>query len=117
MLNNDEAKNELEEIKEIAKNVNRKNLVYKTNEYTYSFRNFQTIRTFDKDIYDGITTLEEADEHQTNLLFKIMDFKKNTKPRSPEKKQEKEIVLKNLYNFWEGREKILENKAKKVQTF
>ena len=29
----------------------------------------------------------------------IMNFRKNTKPRSQEKKQEKEIVLKNLYNF------------------
>ena len=37
-----------------------------------------------------------------------MSFKKNTKPRSQEKKQEKEIVLKNWYNFFEGREKILD---------
>ena len=29
------------------------------------------------------------------------------KPRSKEKKQEKEIVLKNLHNFFEGREKFL----------
>ena len=36
-----------------------------------------------------------------------MNFKKNMKLRSQEKKQEKEIVLKNLYNFFEGREKIL----------
>ena len=37
-----------------------------------------------------------------------MNFRKNTEPRSQEKKQEKEIVLKNLYNFFEGREKVLE---------
>ena len=36
-----------------------------------------------------------------------MNFKKNTKPRSQQKKQEKEIVLKNLCDFWEGREKLL----------
>ena len=36
-----------------------------------------------------------------------MNFKKKTKTKSPEKKQEKEIVLKNLYNFFEGREKVL----------
>ena len=30
------------------------------------------------------------------------------KPRSHEKKQEKKIVLENLYNFFEGREKILD---------
>ena len=36
-----------------------------------------------------------------------MNFKKNTKPRSREKKQEKEIVFKNSYTVWEGREKVL----------
>ena len=29
------------------------------------------------------------------------------KPRSQEKKQEKEIVLENLYHFWVGRENVL----------
>ena len=37
-----------------------------------------------------------------------MSFRKTTKPRSQEKKQEKEIVLNNLYNFFESREKILD---------
>ena len=36
-----------------------------------------------------------------------MNFKKNMKPRSPEKKQEKEIILQKLYNIFGGREKIL----------
>ena len=43
-----------------------------------------------------------------------MDFRKNTKPRSQEKKQEKEIVLKNLHNCFEGREKILEAFESKI---
>ena len=37
-----------------------------------------------------------------------MNFRKNTKPRSQEKKREKEIVLQNLYKFFEDREKILD---------
>ena len=37
-----------------------------------------------------------------------MNFRKNTKPKSQEKKQEKEIILKNLYNFFEGTEKVLD---------
>ena len=45
-LNNDEAKKELDKIKEIEKNVDREKLVYKTNKYTYNFKNFQRIRTF-----------------------------------------------------------------------
>ena len=36
------------------------------------------------------------------------------KPRSPEKKQEKLIVLKNLYKFWDGREKILDAFESKI---
>ena len=43
-----------------------------------------------------------------------MNFRKNTKPRSQEKKQEKEIVLENLYNFFEGREKILDAFESKI---
>ena len=88
-LNNDVAKNNLDKIKEIEKNVDREKLVYETNEYTHSFKNFQTIRTFGKDIYDSTIKLEEADDYQTNLLVEIMNFTKNTKPRSPEKKTRK----------------------------
>ena len=51
---------------------------------------------------------------QTDLLTEIMNFKKNTKPRSQEKKQEKEIVLNNLYSFFEGREKILDAFKSKI---
>ena len=40
--NNDEAKNKLDKIKEIEKNVDGEKLIYETNEYTYSFTNFQT---------------------------------------------------------------------------
>ena len=43
-----------------------------------------------------------------------MNFRKNKKPRSQEKKQEKEIVLENLYNFFEGREKILDAFESKI---
>ena len=107
-LNNDEAKKELDKIKEIEKNVDREKLVYETSEYIYSFENFQTIKTFGRDVYEGKITMEEADEHQTNLLVEIMNFRKNSKPRSQEKKQEKETALENLYKFWEGKEKLLD---------
>ena len=88
-LNNDEAKKELDKIKEIEKNVDREKLIYETDEYTYSFKNFQTIKTFGRDIYEGKITIEEANEYQTDLLAEIMNFRKNTKPRSQEKKTRK----------------------------
>ena len=43
---NDEAKKELDKIKEIGKNVDTEKLIYETDEYTYSFKNFHTIKTF-----------------------------------------------------------------------
>ena len=106
-LNNDEAKKELDKIKEIEKNVDREKLIYETSEYTYSFKNYKTTKTFGRDIYEGKITIEEANEYQTDLLTEIRNFRANVKPRSQKEKQEKEIVLKNLYNLFEDREKIL----------
>ena len=88
-LINDEAKKELDKIKEIEKNVDREKLVYETNEYKYSFKNFQIIKTFGRDIYKGKLTIKEADKYQTDLLAEIIDFRKNTKPRSQKKKTKK----------------------------
>ena len=110
----DKAKKELDKIKEIEKNVDREKLIYETDEHTYSFKNFQTIKTFGRDIYEGKITIKEADEYQADLLTEIMIFRKNAKPRSPEKQWEKEIVLQNLYNFFEGREKILDAFESKI---
>ena len=67
-LNNDEAKKELDKIKEIEKNVDREKLIYKTNEYTYSFKSFQTTKTFGRDIYEGKTTIKEADEYRKDEI-------------------------------------------------
>ena len=65
-LNNDEAKKELDKIKEIEKNVDIEKLIYETNEYTHSFENFQTIKTFGQDIYEGKITIKEAGEYEAD---------------------------------------------------
>ena len=104
---NDEAKKEMDKISEIEKNVDREMLVYKSSEYTYSFQNFQTIRTFGRDIYNGEITINEANDDQTSLLAEIINFKNKTKPRDKIKKQQKKDVLENLYNLFEGREEVL----------
>ena len=103
---NDEAKEEFNKIKEIEKDVDREKLFYKSNKKN-NLKNFQTIRTFGEDIYGGEVTLEEADKDQSDLVEKINDFIKKTKPKSDKKRQEKEDVEKNLYNFYEGREMVL----------
>ena len=47
-LNNDEVKKQLNKIKEIEKSVDREKSIYETDKYTYSFKNFQTIKNFGK---------------------------------------------------------------------
>ena len=113
-LNNDEAKKKIDKIKKIEKNVDREKLIYEANEYTYSFKIFQTIKTFGRDIHEGKILIEEANEYQTDLLAEIMNFRKNTKPWRQEKKQEKEIVIENLYNFFVARENILDAFESKI---
>ena len=66
-----------------------KKKIYETNEYTYSFKNFRKIKPFGRDIYESKITIEEVNEYRTNLLAEIMNFRKNTTPRSQEKKEEK----------------------------
>ena len=87
---NNEAKEELNKVNETEKNVDKEKLFYKKNKRTYNFKNFQTIRIFGEDIYEGEITFEEADEDQSNLANKIKDFISRTKPKNDKKKQEKE---------------------------
>ena len=98
-LINDEAKKELDKIKEIEKTVDREKLVYRASEYTYNFRNFRTVRTLGRDIYEGKITLEEANIHQDNLLRVIRNFNNRTRPQNDREMQEKKIVLKTCINF------------------
>ena len=74
--------------------MDRENLVYRTNEYTYSLRNFRTMNIFGTNIYNVKITLREADEDKTSLLVEIMNFKKKVKPQNPERQQKKKIFLK-----------------------
>ena len=102
-----EAKKEIGKIIEIGKIVDREKLIFRASEYTYNFQNFQTIKTSGRDIYNGKITLKKADEDQASLLVEIMNFKKKTKSQHLEKNQERKDVLENLYNFFQGREKVL----------
>ena len=52
--------------------------------------------------------LKKLIKYQTDLLAKIMNFRKNTKPRSQEKNKKKKLFLKTCIIFFEGREKTLD---------
>ena len=94
--------------------IDREKLVYKASEYTCDFRNFRTIRTFGINIHNGEITLEEADEDQSKLVDEIEIFNNKTRPQNANKKQEKEIVLENLYRFYDAREKVLNGFNSKI---
>ena len=100
-------KKEVDKVKEIEKNIDKEKLIYETDEYTYSFKNFQTIKTFGRDIYEGKITIKEADEYQADLLTEIMNFRKNTKPRSQEKNEKKKLVFKTWIIFLKVEKKLL----------
>ena len=105
-LNNGEAKKELDKISEIE-NVDGEKLIYETNEYTYSLKNLQAIKTFGRNIYEGKITLEKANEYKTNLLAEIINFRKNTKQRSEEKNKKKKLFFKTCIIFLKVEKKLL----------
>ena len=48
--------------------MDREKVVYRTNEYTFYFRNFRTISTFGREICNAKITLKEADKYKGDLL-------------------------------------------------
>ena len=44
----------------------------------------------------------------------IRNFKNNTTPQNDKKKQEKEMGLKNLYNFFEARERLFDDFVSRI---
>ena len=64
----EEVKSEINKILKIEKMIDRENLIYRTNEYAYSFKNFRKINTFGREIYNDKITLKKADKDQSSLL-------------------------------------------------
>ena len=69
----EEAEIEFNKNKEIEKTVERKSYADIANAFTYSFKNFRTIDTCHRDIYNGKIPLKVVDEDQRSLLVKIMN--------------------------------------------
>ena len=107
-LNNDEAKKKLDKIKKIDENLGREILIYKTNEYKYSFKDFETIKSFDRDIYEAKITTKKAYENPANLLEEIMNFKEKKRNQEVKKKKKKEkLLLKTCIIFLKVEKKFL----------
>ena len=100
-------KQSLIKLKKQKKKLHREKLIQETNEYTYGFKNFQSIKAFGRDIYEGKITINVADEHQKDLLVQIMNLRENTRTKSQGKKKKKKLFLKTCIIFWGGRGKFL----------
>ena len=64
------------------------------------------IRTFDNEIRNNAISLDTANIEQANLLSYINDFMK-TKPRDPEKRKLRAVVLNSVTGLVNGREMVL----------
>ena len=77
----------------------------------YNFKNFGTINTFGRYIYNGVVTLKEADKDQSSLLVETLNFKSKTKPQNPAKKLNIYIYIyiysQDLHVLFDGRERAL----------
>ena len=104
---NDEAKKEIDKITEIEKAVDREKLVYRASEYTYSFQNFRTIRTFGRDIYNSDITLKQPDADQSSLVNEIKNFRDKTKPQDEEEKKKTKMFLQTCISFLRVEKKSL----------
>lgn len=62
---------------------------------------------FAENFFSGKITLNNADETQSNLLHKIIDFSKNTKPTGFSKKKQNKDTLDSLNAFYECREMVI----------
>lgn len=78
------AKDELYKLIKNEQEVNRNNLVYKTDDKNFLifFLNFQTILSFGRDIRIGAITLKDAEEEQILLYKTIYKFRSSTRPKS-----------------------------------
>ena len=79
-------------------------MVYKLTNRNYDFRGFKTIRTYGNDIRNNVTSLKVANLEEANLMARLYDFTKKTKPQDPEQKKLKSNVLNSVGALAKGRE-------------
>ena len=69
-----EIKNKVNEIKKYEKNINRKNMIYKSSKEPFDFNTFKTIINFGEDLSNSKITINEADQEQADLLNYVLNF-------------------------------------------
>ena len=103
-----EAKELINEIKTIQKNVDYRKLKIKGgNNVDYDFSDYKTFKEFFRDLYYRKTTIDEAKRIQEEFDV-VTNALKNYAARDNKYVEAKNKLLNNDKNFYEGREKIIE---------
>ena len=103
-----EAKELLEEIKTIQKNVDYRKLKIKGgNMKDYDFSDYRTFKELFRDLYYRIITIDEAESKQDEFNA-VLHVLKNYSPKHDKYVTLKNNLVDNASKFYEGREKIIE---------
>ena len=103
-----EAKELINEIKTIQKNVDyRKLKIRGGNNADYDFSDYKTFKELFRDLYYKETTIDDVEGKQDEISA-VIAVLKNYAPRDNKYVEAKNKLLNNVKNFYEGREKIIE---------
>ena len=83
--------------------------MYKASKYKYDFLQYETIRSFGENIYNGKMNIDKAEMDRGCLLKKLVEFNNKSIPRTIEEKDKKRDTYESAYSLFEGRELILNN--------
>ena len=99
----------MDEIEVVNKDINPKKLAFiGSNREKFNFNKFKMPLNFLSSIFNGQTTLKEAEFLQNDLYNEINERKYNYKPKNVEEKEEINGVLMQANDMLEYRDKIIE---------
>ena len=114
MLTNLEAKELIEEIKNIQKDVDYGKLKIRDgNNVDYYFSDYKTFKELFRELYYKKTTIDYVERKQDEITG-VMGALKGYAPRDNKYVEAKNKLLNNAKNFYEGREKIIEGFKNRV---
>ena len=112
-----EAKELIEEIKNIQKNVDyRKLKIRGGNNVDYDFSDYKTFKELFRDLYYKKTTIDDIEEKQDEFSA-VISVLKNYVPRDNKYVEAKNKLLNDVENFYKGREKIIEGFKNEIFPF
>ena len=86
-MKTNEIKAEIDKIKNWEEKFRREDLVHKRNKSKYDFQQYETTRSFGDSIYNGKSSIDEANLDQSSWLDGLKDFNdKQQKVKIKEKK-------------------------------